>query len=235
MATPQELARAQRLLADRQRQLEQLDKVRAQMVAAIEKEANQLAQLQKQAEGVAESFLTGTTPHLSTRAEAQFQDQYQQFDTTAPVKLGRAIPTPSTVREQKPPVPNPSGTFSTQGREAVPQSYDQSGRWFNQADDRVNWQTLTGRSPEKTYVSGTYVRTINGNPIKNSGKEYEYELTAGALPLSVGEEIVAPVHSGGHYHGMLGKKINLIYRVNSIYEGRKYFGEHDRIEEKVTG
>ncbi len=238
MATSQELARAQRLLADRQRQLERLDQVRAAMVAEIERSAKQLEQLQSQAEQVLNQQLTGTLPHLSTRAEAQFRDQYQQFATTSPVTVkppSQGATTALATPQQKSPVPNPSGTFSTMGREALPQSYDQTGRWFNQADDRVNWQMLTSRNPEKTYISGTYVRTINGNPINGKGKQYEYELTAGALPMSVGEEIVAPVHPGGHNHGMLGKKTNLIFRVDSIYEGRKYFGEHDRIEEKVTG
>ena len=246
MATPQELQRAQRELARRQQQLEQLDKVRAQMVAAVEAQAKQLAQLQAVAESNIQNLSGGTVPNLSQSGIANFRDQYSQFNTTTAQKLsGPETPTsilPST-RKALQATPNAPGapslappvmSSSTMGREALPAPREPESN-FNMADSRVNWRTLTGRSPEKTYISGTYVRTINGHPIQGSGKQYEYELTAGALPMSVGEEIVAPVHPGGHYRGMLGKKTNLIYRVDSIYEGRKYFGEHDRIEEKVSG
>ncbi len=246
MATNRMITRQEQLLAQQQRQLEQLDRVRAQMVKAIEQEMKALERMKREAESIV-NYMGGTTPPLSQQGQEQFDSQYEQYSDTRRVNLGTAEEPPAIKlawnRSPRPNEPTP-GTqaqtdLSQQSRvpndPLSPQTF--SGEPYI-SDRRVNWNELTTRtrSPEKTYVSGTYVRTMNGSPILDRrGKQYEYEITAGALPLSVGEEIVAPVHPGGHRAGMLGKKQNLIFRVNSIYEGRKYFGEHDRIEEKVSG
>ncbi len=253
MATPQEIARAQRLLADRQNQLERLERVKAELTAEIEKSAKQLEQLQRDSEQILNNNLSGTMPYLSGSSPANFQSQYTQFNATSAQKLEghlaapkplrninvspRPNEAPSTVRydrwfKSKPPTAMTPAVPRTTESGTVQVNVPPKSQ-FNMADNRVDWSEITSRSREKVYVSGQYVRTLNGSPIKEA-KEYEYELTAGALPMSVGEEIIAPVHPGGHHRGMLAKTQYLVYRVNSIYEGRKYFGEHDRIEEKVS-
>ncbi len=253
MATPQELARAQRLLADRQNQLEQLERVKAQLTAEIEKNTKLLEQLQKEAETTLNANLS-TTPYLSTSAPANFQSQYSQFNTTSAQRLQGPKSAPKPLRNinvSPRPGEAPNTTrFDRWFKSKAPTAMappitraEDTGtlpvnkppeQQFNMADNRVDWTEINTRSSDKVYVSGQYVRTLNGSPIQEA-KEYEYELTAGALPMAVGEEIIAPVHPGGHYRGMLAKTQYLVYRVNSIYEGRKYFGEHDRIEEKRSG
>ncbi len=221
MAVPvnRNITRAEQNLADLSKQLARLDQVRAQLAKQVEIAEKALAQAQHEAEQlnfrmVSQDFIE---PPLSQSSPATFESQYDQFNLNSNQRLSpMSKPPKKGIGEQL--VPNMN----------LPT--------FNMGDDRLHWQQVDTRSPEKTYASGIYVRTMNGRPITSrSGKRYEYELTEGALPLSVGEEIVAPVHIGGHGAGMLGKRNQLIFRVEEIYEGRKYFGEHDRIESKTGG
>jgi hypothetical protein len=103
--------------------------------------------------------------------------------------------------------------------------------FFNQASILPRFRRIAKHcSPVQFFVTKTYTKTEHGTYNINSDQEYEYEVSARALPLSVGDTVRVPVHPTGHGGGKAFTTSYLQLQVTDIYSTPKFHAYHDRIE-----
>lgn len=208
------IARQTQILQDAQKRLERMDRAREQMVRQVEREAQILDEMLKAQDEVQRNLDSmRMTPQLDTSAPAVFKSQFDQFEQTR--NLQRLSPEASSGMD-----------FSGKLK---PPAEDKPV--FSMGDNAEHWRTLAENPGRPIYVSGRYVSTGNGTFALSSPKAYEYEVSASALPLSVGDTVRVPVHPTGHGRGEAFTTGHLQLRIDDIYTKARFHEYHDRIEE----
>lgn len=211
MAEPRAISRQEQILAEAQKRLERVEKMHEQMIKQVEVEAQRLEELREVPEDFTQS--AGTEPSLSTAAPAGFQSQFDQFSTTK-------------TNERLKPVGN-EGVIDFTGKLEPPKD---DAPFYSTGDRDQHWTSIVENPGKPVFVSGRYVSSGHGNHAINSPKEYEYELSVNAFPVSVGDTLRVPVHPTGHNDGKAFSTSHLQYRVTDIYTKAKFTSYHDRID-----
>lgn len=209
MAIPS-ITRQERALQEAQKRLERLDKIREQMVKQVELEMKRLEKMREIPDDFTQAG--GTQPGLSNTAPSGFQSQYDQYQTDKTIEklaptIDGAIRFPGLMRQIDPTAP-----------------------YYQHGDRDEHWSVLTENPGKQVYVSGKYISSEHGTHQLNSNKEYEYELSARALPISVSDVLVVPAHPTGHGDGRMKTTSLLQYQVTDIYTKKKFYPYHDTIE-----
>ena len=212
-ANQRNISRQEQILDEAQKRLERLERARELMIQQVEREAQILADMQKEQEDFTSGLKNiGTTPPLSASAPATFKSQFEQFNATPNVDRLKVI--------------GNEGISFTTGKLEVDKG-DESQ--YRHSDRSEHWTELHENPGKPIYASGEFIETEHGSYKIDSNKEYEYEVSARALPISVGDVVRVPVHPTGHSGGAFTTTY-LQMRVNSIYSEPKFFAYHDRIE-----
>lgn len=233
MADARQVARQEQVLAEAQKKLERIEKMRQQMIAQVEKEMQHLEKLRE----VQEDFTRSPEiePRLGASSPTPFQSQFDQFNTT---KSNDRL---STIGNEG------VGLGVGQTEHVQPASKQGSMRtnidftgklqtpakdtpYYRNGDRDQHWTSLMDNPGQPVYVSGRYVSSEHGNHAISAQGEYEYELSSRALPVSVGDILRAPVHPTGHGDGRAFTTSYLQYMVTDIYSTPKFNRYHDRIE-----
>jgi hypothetical protein len=154
---------------------------------------------------------------MSSTAPPKFQSQFEKFSTTGSNERLKSsggsttAPSRSGSDEKFKPVQNDDPSYSTGDRDQ-------------------HWQSLIESPGVPMYISGRYIESDHGRHKIESKKEYEYELSARALPVSVGDVLRVPVHPTGHKGGKDYKTVYLKMQVTDIYTKKKFHEYHDRVE-----
>lgn len=217
MAEPRNISRQEQILVEAQRKLDRIEKMREEMARQVELEMQRLEEMREVQEDFTQS--PGTQPSLSNAAPSSFQSQFDQFSST---KSNERLKTANE---------NRGGLLkyiTTAPEKLRPPGNDES---FYQTNDRdEHWQSLTENPGKPVYVSGRYISSEHGNNTIDSMKEYEYELSVRAIPVSVGDVLRASVHPTGHGDGKAYTTGHLQFQVTDIYSSPKFHKYHDRIE-----
>jgi len=213
LADQRRISRQEQILDEAQKRLERLERARELMIQQVEREAQILADMQKDQEDFTRgSQNLGTTPSLSASAPATFKSQFEQFNTTPNVDRLKVI--------------GNEGVSFTIGKLEVNKGTEST---YHHSDRSEHWTNLTENPGKPIYASGEFISTEHGSYQIDSTKEYEYEVSARALPISVGDVVRVPVHPTGHGGGAFTTSY-LQMRINSLYSEPKFFAYHDRIE-----
>jgi hypothetical protein len=193
-------------LANAQRKLDRIEKMRAEMIKQVELEMERLAEMEAAPADFASSGPT-TEPPLTQSAPTNFQSQFDKFNTTPNAERLRGTNEKGTPLNfpgilTKPPDDKPSFSF---------------------ASGDEHWSTLREDPGKKVYVSGYYYSSGSHT------KRYEYELDSPALPISVGDMVSAPVHYQGHLDGKMLKGHDRRFIVTDIYSKNRFTPYHDVI------
>lgn len=212
---PKNIALQERVLAEAQRKLERIEKMRAEMAKHVELEQKRLEEMRQAAADFTASQNKAplTEPNLSQSAPAGFDSQFDQFKTTKS-------------NERLQPIGNEGIGSQTienfTGKLDVP-SPTANESFYRTSDRDEHWQQLSTDPGKTVFVSGYYYSSGSG-----SGK-YEYILGSTQLPIRVGDMVQAPVHSSGHGDGKFLKGHDRRFIVTDIYSKEKFRPYHDVI------
>lgn len=212
MAAPHQISRQERMLANAQRQLERIERVREQMLAEIEKQMRELERLQGKSEDFTNS--SNTLPHTGLASPASFQSQFDQFDSTLSNKrltYGNAPQIPDT------------------GTGLIPRPTNETAV-YRPGDYAEHYSTVMENPGKPLYASGRYIMSEHGSFAITEPKQYEYEVSTRALPLSVGDVVIAPVHPTGHNDGKAFTTNYLQMQITDLYTTPQFTPYHDRLE-----
>lgn len=202
------------ILADAQKQLERIEKIRAQMIAQIEKDMEFLEKLRETPEDFTRS--PELTPNIGASTPESFQSQYDQFGGT------RSNERLSTIGNEGIDIAGIAKKLTGLGS-------NNSGQYNHSAKAKY-WTELIESPGVPVYASGVYVSTVHGNPV-NSIQEYEYSVSASVLPLSVGDIVRVPVHPSGHEGFKTFSTGYLNYMITALYDTPRFHQYHDVIEQ----
>lgn len=211
MAEPRAVTRQEQILAEAQKRLDRIEKMREQMLQQVELEMQRLDEMRTVQEDFTQG--SGTEPPLSDASPATFQSQFDQFSTTKS-------------NERLKPVGN-EGVIDFTGKLDPPKD---DTPFYSTGDRDQHWTHLVENPGKPVYVSGRYVSSEHGTHAITASKEYEYELSVRALPVSVGDTLRVPVHPTGHSDGRAFSTGHLKLQVTDIYTKAKFHPYHDRIE-----
>ena len=205
---PKNIALQERALAEAQKKLDRIEKMRAEMAKQVELEIQRLNDMLE----VQEDFVSSpeTTPSLGQSTGAAFQSQYDKFrEVDSDTRLKSTNDSGEVARAIE-----AAGTLLTQATDTP---------MYRTSDRDQHWDTLTTDPGTAVYVSGYYY---------SSGahtKHYEYQLGSTQLPLSVGDMVSAPVHYQGHGDGKFLAGHDRRFIVTDIYTNNKFTEYHDII------
>ena len=211
MADSRKVSIQEQILLEAQKKLERIEKMREQMARQVELEVQRLNELRDAHEEFIQSG--GEKPSLSQAAPSSFQSQFDQFKTTDSNK--RLTPIGS------------KGAVDLSG---ILQPIKNDEPYYRASDRDEHWASLSEDPGKPVFVSGRYVSTEHGSYTISSMKEYEYELSTRALPVSVGDTMRVPVHPTGHGDGRAYSTGHLQIMITDIYSKEKFQPYHDRIE-----
>ncbi len=213
MADARQISRQEQLLADAQKQVERAKRLMEEAVKRAEREAQILADMQK-----AQADFTvpqGTTPQLSQSSPASFQSQYDQFSST------------KSNERLRPATGSPSA-FEYIGKPSTPKLGDPQ---YSHGDRDQHWSNLMDMPDKPVYASGRYISSGHGTYAIDSPKEYEYLVSAAALPLSVGDTVRVPVNPTRPERGKRGlTTAYLQMQITDIYTKERFHPYHNKIE-----
>lgn len=195
------IALQEKALAEAQRQLERIEKMRETMAKQVELEMQRLNEMRERPQDFTQS--PGTTPSLSTAMPGQFASQFDKFRTTAS-------------NERLEPVGPTEIDFT--GKLAPPQN---DMPVFRTSDKDEHYTSLTTDPGKMIYISGYYYSSGSDT------KRYEYILGSARLPIAVGDMIEVPVHGSGHGDGRFLKGHDRRFVVTDIYTKPKFTHYHD--------
>jgi|GEM_PF-4723122 len=205
---PKNVALQERALAEAQKKLERVEKMRAEMAKQVELEIQRLNEMREAQEDFTSS--SETTPNLGQSTGATFQSQYDQFrDVDSNTRLKSTADSGTVARTIE-----AAGTLLTQETDTP---------MYRTSDRDQHWETLTTDPGRAVFVSGYYY---------SSGahtKHYEYQLGSTQLPISVGDMVSAPVHHKGHGDGKFLAGHDRRFIVTDIYSENKFDEYHDII------
>lgn len=221
---PRNIALQERAVADAQKKLERIDRMRAEMAKQVELEQKRLEEMRRQADdftmGVSE-----TLPSLGASNPEGFQSQYDKF-TTSPANSRLTQIGNEGITINPPPLPtgaqrqrSDAGTSDNTEKLQRPGNND----YWSYFDRDQHFTELTEDPNKPVYVSGYYFSDGAGT------KEYEYMIGSTQLPLRVGDMIHAPVHSSGHNDGKFLTGHDRRFIVTDIYTEPKFKSYHDVI------
>ena len=205
---PKNVALQERRLAELQKQLDRIEKMRADMAKQVELEMQRLNEMRE----IPDNFTnnTETLPSLNQSSGAGIRPQYDQFrdmDSNARLKpiedggaVAKAIETAGTLLKQETDTPV-----------------------YRTSDRDMHWDEVTTDPGVPLFVSGYYYSSGEDT------KRYEYMIGSTMLPLKVGDMVSAPVHSKGHGDGAFLKGHDRRFIVTDIYTQQKFHEYHDVI------
>lgn len=214
MANVKQIARQEIILAEAQKRLERIEKMREQMIAQVEKEMEFLEKLRETPEDFTKSV--DVTPNTGASTPESFQSQYDQFGGT------RSNERLSTIGNEGIDIAGIAKKLTGLGG-------NNSGQYNHSAKAKY-WTELIEDPGVPIYASGVYVSSEHGNHSINSIQEYEYKVSTRALPLSVGDVVRVPVHPTGHGDGKAFSTGHLQYMVTALYDTPRFHQYHDLIE-----
>lgn len=201
MARPKNIALQEQVLAEAQKKLERIDKMRAEMAKQVELEMKRLNEMREIQEDFTQN--AGTTPSLSGAAPATFESQFDKFKTT---KSNERLTT----------IGNEGIDFT--GKLRTPK---EDTPFYRTSDRDEHWQRLDSNPGKTVYISGYYYSSGQNT------KQYEYILGSSQLPISVGDMIRVPVHNAGHNDGKFLSGHDRRFIVTDIYSKEKFKPYHD--------
>ncbi len=202
---PRNVSLQEQRLAQAQKQLERIEKMRQQMEKQVELEMQRLQEMKDVPKDFTQS--STTEPQLSNSSPTSFQSMFYQFDQTKSNE--RLIKASST---------NKGIDFT--GKLEPPKD-DES--YYRTSDRDQHWDRLTTNPGTQVYVEGYYYSSGAGT------KKYEYVLGSTQLPIAVGDMVQAPVHSSGHGDGQFLQGHDRRFIVTDIYTKEKFHPYHDVI------
>ena len=211
MSQQRNVARQEQILAEAQKKLGRIDKMREDMAKMVELEMKKLEELRD----VHNEFESTPEmkPSLNNDLHASFQSQFDQFSAT---KSNERL---TTIGNE--------GVFDFPEKLEAPKD---NKPVYKMSDRQEHWTSLTENPGKPVYVSGRYIASGHGTHKIDSTKEYEYELSVRAIPVSVGDVLRAPVHPTGHGDGKAFTTTHLQYQITGIYSNPRFHAYHDRIE-----
>lgn len=215
MIDQRRIARQEQRVDEARRRAERAERTHALMVEQVEREVKILDEMLKLQEDFTSSMQNmGTTPNLGNATSPSFKSQFDQFSTNQ--------------NNQRLTTGNDKGIDFT-GKLITPIETAIQPQ-YSTRDGSDHWTTLDENPGKKVFVSGRYVSTQHGTHRLASPKEYEYELSTRALPVTVGDVLQVPVHPTGHGDGKEFSTSYLNMQVTDIYSTPKFHAYHDIAE-----
>lgn len=208
---PKNITLQERALAEAQRKLERIDKMRAEMAKQVELEQNRLEDMRQIAEDFTSGIPASTEPNLTQAAPSGFESQFDRFKTTNANERLKTIGNEGIGTQ----------TFDVTADKLKTTAPTANESFYRTNDRDEHWQSLTTDPGKTIYVSGYYFSSGVG-----SG-EYEYILGSTQLPIRVGDMIRAPVHNKGHGDGKFLSGHDRRFIVTDIYSKEKFTPYHD--------
>lgn len=216
---PKNIALQERALAEAQRKLERIERMRAEMAKQVELEQKRLEEMRQ----IADDFTTGNKPiaepNLSQSAPSSFESQFDKFKTTKSNDRLKSIGNEGIG----------SQAIDTFADKLATRSPTANESFYRTSDRDEHWTELNSYPGKSVYVSGYYYSSGKGT------KEYEYKLEPSAYPIKIGDMVQADVHPVGYhtiaYHAKGGRDTGHSRRfiITDIYSKKKFYPYHDDI------
>jgi hypothetical protein len=199
--------------SQQQRRLEQAERM-LKRIQDQEEKARKLVELERQrldafiaAQDAALQGPADVIPGLSSASPAGFNSQYDQFGNTLSSKRLSAEPA-DILRSDLLQTPRPMANKES----------------YSFGDQDTHFETLGSYPGVPVYASGYYFSS-------GDVKRYEYKVEPSAYPISIGDQVMAPVHlKGYHQSGNPRHTHDRRFIVTDIYTRERFLPYHDDIK-----